>query len=481
MNLTPAAFIRKQTIVIFVFSLLLIPNLLMTASGTTLLALNALPSESGNGNSSDYSEAGIKNTSPTSSEEDVNGVLYRTLTLKDAEHLALLNDATVLSAEQDKIVAAERVKEATYLFLPEIGVQASASQYNALYPFALPTAGNAVLFPQSNSQYGSNSNSLIFGGGYMNLNLYEGGRGVNTLKLAQAAQKQAESNYESARMNVILSVKKLFYTLLLAQKKASVDYEYYSSVKKISLGTNLSPWDQIEAESQVAKAEAQYAKSSHVLEMEKIKFLKGLNLELDTPFKIVGELETTPITMDVEKIILWALELRPELQSETYKAQMDAISVNLAQARRTPTVFLSGDYDILSTQNSPINKNNWDATLGLKLPFAYDYLSELDKKRAEQRQGDIKRSELQDQVRLEVRQAYSDIVYWQKEYPLLQNQYLRIEKLYEKAAAPPGNIVLKIHALTAIAHLKISYLEAVTQHLLAKATLERAVGREISQ
>ena len=282
-------------------------------------------------------------------------------------------------------------------------------------------------------------------------------------------------------MNVLLSVKRLFYKLLLAQNQAALDYRYLSLVNKISQGANLSLWDKIEAESQAAKAEAQYAASSHALEIEKIKFLKGLNLELDTPFKITGELATTPITMDVEKIILWALELRPELQSETYKAQMDAISVNLAQARRTPTVFLSGDYDVLSTQNSPINKNNWDATLGLKLPFAYDYLSELDKKRAEQRQGDIKRSELQDQVRLEVRRAYSDIVYWQREYPIRQSQYLHIKKLYAEAASSPGNIVLKIHALTAIMDLKIEYLKAVTQHLLAKAALERAVGREISQ
>ncbi len=408
------------------------------------------------------------------------GVLGRTLTLKDAERLALLNDATVLSAEQDKIVAAERVREAGYLFLPEVGVQASATKYNALYPFALPAAGNALLFPQYTPGFGNNLNTIMFGGAYMNMNLYEGGRGVNTYKLAQAAQKQADSRYKAARMNAILAVKRSFYHLLMTQNEKKLDQDYLSKVKTLLQNRNLDLWGRLEAQTQLAQAEAQYAKISHTLRLERLKFLKSLNLELDTPFKIVGEIKTRPVTVDIEKAVLWSLELRPELQSETYKAQMDAISVSLAQSRRTPTVFISGDYDLM-TQNFPVDKNNWDATLGMKLPFAYDYWSELTKKRAEQRQGDISRAELQDQVRLEVREAFSDLMYWQKQYPILNNEYEKMESLYDRASKNPGKTLLKIRALSSLLGIQTAYLKAVTQHLLAKARLERAVGREIVQ
>jgi outer membrane protein TolC len=428
--------------------------------------------------SSGYSETKDEPSALSDSTGNAGGVLERMLSLKDAERLALLNDATVLSAEQDKIVAAERVKEAGYLFLPEFGVQASATKYNALYPFALPAAGNALLFPKNTANLGNNLNDIMFGGAYMNMNLYEGGRGINTLKLAQAAQRQAETNYDSARMDVILSVKRVFYRLLLAQKKSQLAKDYLSDVERLSQDGNLDVWEQMEVESRRAEAEIIFAKDVHKLKIEQLQFLKSLNLELDTPFKIVGDIETNPVSIDVEKIILWALELRPELQSETYKAQMDAISVNLAQSRRTPTVFISGDYDLM-TQNFPVDKNNWDATIGLKLPFAYDYWSELMKKRAQQRQGDIKRSELQDQVRLEVRQTYANVVFWQKEYPLRESQYLRIKRLYERASRASGHTVLKLHAVAGIFDLEISYLKAVTQHILAKAELERAVGREI--
>ena len=408
------------------------------------------------------------------------GVIERTLTLKDAERLALLNDATVLSAEQDKIVAAERVREAGYLFLPEVGVQASATKYNALYPFSLPAAGNALLFPQNSPGFGNTLNTIMFGGAYMNMNLYEGGRGVNTYKLAQAAQKQADSRYKAARMNVILAVKRSFYHLLLTQKEKELDQDYLSQVKALLQNGNLDLWGNLESQTQLAQAETQYAKISHKLRIERLQFLKSLNLELDTPFRIVGKIQTRPVTIDIEKAVLWSLELRPELQSETYKAQMDAISVNLAQSRRTPTVFISGDYDLM-TQNFPVDRNNWDATLGMKLPFAYDYWSELTKKRAEQRQGDISRAELQDQVRLEVREAFSDLMFWQNQYPILSDEYKKMRSLYERASQSPGKTLLKIRALSSLLGIQTAYLKAVTQHLLAKAKLERAVGREITQ
>ncbi len=471
----PLSFRNLVKTLLFILAILLISRFLSAEDESTATAVqrpSVFLTEPGN-----FSDKGENAANSLGSE---GGVLERTLTLKDAERLALLNDATVLSAEQDKIVARERVREAGYLFLPEVGVQASATKYNALYPFALPAAGNALLFPKNSPYLGNNLNTIMFGGAYMNMNLYEGGRGVNTYKLAQAAQKQADSRYKAARMNAILAVKRSFYRLLLTQREKKLDQEYLSQVKSLLQNGNLDLWGKLEAQTQLAQAETQYAKISHKLRLERLQFLKSLNLELDTPFKIVGKIETRPVTIDIEKAVLWSLELRPELQSETYKAQMDAISVNLAQSRRTPTVFISGDYDLM-TQDFPVNKNNWDATLGLKLPFAYDYWSELTKKRAQQRQGDISRAELQDQVRLEVREAFSDLMFWQKQYPILNSEYEKMEGLYHQASKNAGKTLLKIRALSSLLGIQTAYLKAVTQHLLAKARLERAVGREITR
>ncbi|MBI3565645.1 MAG: TolC family protein, partial [Elusimicrobia bacterium] len=241
----------------------------------------------------------------------------------------------------------------------------------------------------------------------------------------------------------------------------------------------LGAWEAVEAESAVAAARSRAAATAHELAAARLTFLKALNLELDTPFHVTGALATEPVKVEVERAVLWAMELRPELQSQTYKAQADSIGVNLAFGRRYPTVFVAGDYELTSS-DFPLNKNNWDVTVGVKLPFSYDLFSQLKQKRAEQRQGQLARTDLQDRVRLEVRQAASSLAFWQEEVGSREKQWKRIQSLYDAAAGRSGSTLSRIRAREGVLELRLAYLAAVTEHLLARARLERAVGREIS-
>jgi len=408
--------------------------------------------------------------------------LEKVFTLEESERLALLNDARLLSAEQDVIIAQERVSEARFLFIPEFGLQASATKFAARYPFALSNDfRNILLFPNNNPfTVDTGNNGAIYSGrGYMNTTLYEGGRTLNTLRLAQAAQKQALSNHESVHMDLQLAVKEVFYRLILAQEKVAATAAYLKSVTEVLARGGLDGWERIEGESLLGQARTRDSEAQHNLDLARLAFLKDVNLELDTPFKVEGALDTKPVDIDIEKAVLWAVELRPELQSETYKAEMDAITVNLAAARRIPTVFVASDYELTGVR-FPIRENNWDASIGVKLPFSYDFWSQLREKRAEQRQGQLKRAELQDRVRLEVRQANENLRYWQKEWPLRESQYRKVQELYDAAARQAAGHLSRIRAMGGLLDLKLSYLSAVTEHIIARARLERAVGRDIA-
>lgn len=404
----------------------------------------------------------------------------KSFSLEDAQRLALLNDARVLSAEQDRIIAAERVKEAKYLFLPEIGLQASATKYEARYPFSLSgDSRNILLFPDAPVLFGTNTGNIYSGRSYMLLSLYEGRRTINTLRLAQAGRKQATSNNESVKMDLLLSVREVFYRLIQAQERMTAANQHLAAVEAVLSGARLDAWERLEAEARLAHARSRSSEARHALDLSRLAFLKSLNIEPDTPFKVLGALQTRAVQIDIEKAVLWALELRPELQSQTYKAQMDAISVNLAAARRIPTVFLAGDYE-LTDKSFPLRHNNWDVTLGIKIPFSYDYWSQIRRKRAEQRQGQLTRAELQDRVRLEVRQAYETLRYWQKEWPLREEHVRRVQDLFDAASSgAPGEALARVRAMEGILEIKLSYFAAVTEHLLALARLERAVGRAV--
>ena len=385
------------------------------------------------------------------------------------------NDPKLQSAEQDVIIAEARVTEARLRFLPDIGLQGSATKYNARYPFALsPEFRNLLLFP------GASSESIYSGRAYFNLPIYEGQRTINTLRLAQASQKQALSNRDSVKMDVTLRAKEAFFRLLLAQERASVLEQYLKSVEAAASEGGLGPWERVEAEAGLGLARSRSAEAQYTLGTARLQFLNTLSLELDTPFRVQGTLETRPAKAEVEKAVIWAMELRPELQSQTYKVQMDAIGVNLALGRRNPTVLLAGDYE-LTAQRFPIKNNNWDVSIGIKVPFAYDFWSQLKQKRAEQRQGELARAELQDRVRLEVRQAAETLRWWQEEWPRRETQWKKVQSLYDEAVGKSGGAMSRLRARDAVLELKLTYLASVMEHILARARFERAVGREIPQ
>lgn len=395
----------------------------------------------------------------------------RVYTLEEALRLTR-NDPKLQSAEQDVIIAEQRVKEARFLFLPEFGLQASATKYKSRYPFALSEDfRNILLFPDARDE-------IFSGRGYMRLSLYEGQRGMNTLRLAQAAYQQALSNRDSVRLDLTLKVKEGFYRLLYAQEQASGSEELLAAVERAAAGESLGAWERIEAEAALGGAAARAADGRRALDDARLEFLRALNLELDTPFRVEGSLETKGFKAEVDKATVWAMELRPELQSQTYKSQMDAISVNLALGRRYPTLYVGGDYEV-TDRRWPLKQNNWDVSVGVKIPFSYDYWTQIARKKAEQRQGELARAELQDRVRLEVRQAADNLRYWEEEWPRREARAKRVAALLEAAAGRPGPALAKIRARAGALELKLSHLAAVKEHILARARLERAVGREL--
>ena len=408
------------------------------------------------------------------------GLLERAFDLDEAVHLALKNDSRLLSAEQDRIIAQQRLTEARLEFVPEFGLQVSAAKFDARYPTAFsPELGNVLAFPRGSLYNPSGAENIYSGRGYMNFPIYEGGRSVNALRIAQAALKQAQSNYETVKMEVVLAVKDAFYRLLMAQERLDATSETVREAQGMAAALSLSPWERIEAEGLGERARQWAAEAVRQSTLRRLDFLKALNLELDTEFRVTGRMEPQSVEVDPRKAALWAMELRPELQAETFKAEMDALAVNLAISRRYPTLFLAGDYDF-TDQHFPLLNNNWDVGIGIKLPLTYDFLTKLRQKRAEQRQGQLKRAALQDQVRLEVRQACEQLAYWKLEAGLRSQQSMTVSGIYEKGAPGAAASLGKLRALMTVIEMRLSYLESVTESILARARLERAVGRELA-
>ncbi len=406
----------------------------------------------------------------------VCGPVYagETLSLEDSLHLAVQNNTRLLSAEQDLIIARQRVKEAAFRFFPQISFSGTWSKCNINYPIVLsPEFGSRLL-----SSGLDPDEDFYAARGYLHQAVYTGGRNVSTLHMAQTALKQAKTSYEAVKRDVVLNLKKVFYSMMYCKENSKLSKEWLARMRSVMalVRQRISGWEDIEVKSLLDRVESQAKESGQELNLARLQFLKALNRELDSQVDISGDFKVLPVKLDPAKVIVWAMEFRPELKSEVYRAQMDAIAVNLALSRRRPTVYLGAGYDFVG-HKFPLKTTSWEASLSIHFPLSYDFWTQIQQKRAEQRQGNLKRAELQDKVRLEVRHAWENLDFWQKEAARRKSSWMELSKQYESQNLHLPPSVAALRAISSLCQTHRRFIEGIHQQLLARANLEWAVGR----
>ena len=397
------------------------------------------------------------------------------LSLENAILLAIENNYQLLLTEQDVIIAEQKVKEAKFLYLPRISLNAGATAYNLDYPTIIPESLGMRFITQ---EEGHENKDLFYGAGVSAIQyLYTGGRTSSTVSLAKATLKEALSRYEAVKSKTIYDVKEAFFNLLFLQKKKELFEETSNKISKVLNKKNNKSWENILVKSELAKIKSNYNLIGEETKNANFALLKTMNKEFNNTLVIQGNFELTPVDTDLKKLSVWAMEFRPELKSALYKLEMDNISVNLSLARRYPDIMLGASYERLGLNN--FKDENMQITLALKLPLGYDYASQIKQKRAEQRQTVLKQAEIEDQIRIEVTQAYNKLLFWQEEAQNRQNTWEDISKDIKNLNLNNMSKEDTIKVYEYYYKAGVDYLEGIRQHKLAIAALELAVGQDI--
>ena len=400
------------------------------------------------------------------------------LTLDEVVALSVKNSPALLSSEQDIIIAKQRVREARFMNLPQLALSGTYSKVNLEYPLVLgPELGDRYLDPAI-------KNNFYTLRAYALQPLYTGGRNKNTLRLAQTAFKQAKVNYETVRTDVVYNAKKIFYTLLLNDKLRQLALERLALARGMSAKIHTDAWEAIEVRMLLAGFEKQSELAAHEAEASRIDLIRILNREPSYQVEIAGELAARPVSDTAQKSLVTAMEMRSELKSEIYKAQMDDIAVNMAMIRRYPNVYLGASYDAIgykinSLGDNSIRSNNWAASIAIHFPLSYDIWTQVVQRRAQQRQGDLKRAELQDKIRFEIITAHKDLEFWDAETRKRTETLASVEAEYGEAAKNTPASLPALRAVYALFDLEKACLEGVYQQLMARIKLEWARGRDL--
>lgn len=398
------------------------------------------------------------------------------LTLDEAVSLAVRNSPAALSAEQDIIIARQRVSEARFMYLPQFTLSGTASKASLEYPSVLgPELGERYIDPSKNALYTLRVQGLQ--------PLYTGGRTTNTVKLAKAAQNQARVSYEAVKAQAALEAKKAFYSLLYQRRLLDISAQWLTRARALNASLHKDAYEELEASMLLSGLSDRAQQAASGEEAASTELLRVISREPGYKPVIEGALEPLPVESDLSRSLVTAMETRPELKSELYRAQMDDIAVGMAMVRRYPTVYLGGSYDVNAFTlsdlgNQSVRANNWLATLAIHLPISYDFWTQVQQRRAQQRQGELERIELQDKVRFEIISAHKEALFWQGEAVKLAAETARLKAGYEAASASARPSMAALRALCALSELEKRAMDAAYAQLTARARLEWARGQD---
>jgi len=102
-------------------------------------------------------------------------------------------------------------------------------------------------------------------------------------------------------------------------------------------------------------------------------------------------------------------------------------------------------------------------------------------RKSQQRQGELKRAELQDTIRFEIISAHREAESWQGEAEKLGTEVARMKGSYDAASRAARPSMAALRALCALCELEIKSLDAVYNQLLARIRLEWAQGRDFGK
>jgi outer membrane protein len=403
----------------------------------------------------------------------------RTFTLEQSVQTALQNNPALLVMRDGVKISEQRVWEAKSSFLPKVDLQLNGSRYLAEEATIVsPDLGTTLLPPSRNAEPDTFFASRL---GFKQT-LYNGGRLGDNLKLARAALEQSRIREEDTKAQVLFGAVKSFYDVLLARREMALAEE---AARRVDVFIDKTPaWD----EGTRAVWEALQGRFRRNLgerrrneQKATVEFLNTLGLELYTLVGLSGELSSSPVALDLQKLLAQANQYRSEIRSTEFQLEIDQLGVNLSKAERYPVVALGAAYEY-NDPTFPLRTQLWHATLNVSLPI-FDGFSSRSRIRQARYQADQNRSlrgQVQDRINTEVRTAYADLVYWQEEMSMRSDEMARSRRAL-KDLQGSRNIPARAEAETWALEASQAYWESVHGHRISLARLEKAVGRSLER
>jgi len=409
------------------------------------------------------------------------------LTLEESIKIAMERSLTLHSAVVGVVGSEFRRKEAITNFLPLWTGQYGWTLYNT--PVSIGVVQAAIpgaITPTSKDIYnfGTTLNQPIFTGGF-NLANY---------RFAKLGVDLSKETLETAKRDLVLQVRVGYFTILRAEKFLAVaeqqvkNFEAQLEVTKAFFDVGIVPKnDVLLAEVNLANARQQLVKAGNDLATAKASFNILLRREVNTPFSVVDILAYKAFPLSFEQSLDEALRLRPEIKTAQLNIDQAKENVKIARSGYFPTISLAGNYTRFSDE--------FDVSGGLKFSDRWTVQAlatftlwnwgntafKVGENKVKVTQAEDSKTQLIESITLEVKDDYLNLLTAEKNINVTEKaieqaeENLRMnEERYKYQVATQTDVV---NAVTLLAQARTNYYGALSDFNVAKAQLERGMGR----
>ncbi len=390
-----------------------------------------------------------------------------------------------LKALEEKLTQAQEVKkQARADFLPRLKTSYSYTGLDEPSNYESSYGGNIAVSSRESFQWRSTVIQPIFAGFGL----------ISAYRLAELGIDQSEMEIELNKLELALKVKEAYFNVLVMDKTVEVARKEAESLTSNAEMTRsfynagvVPVNDLLKAEMELADAQQKLVQAGNQAALAR----SALNILLARPVKAPVDLEDilvyTPEMAVFEDAIATALKNRVEIRLIDNEIQRSEQKIRLTQRGYYPEVNLAYDYikegDSADVSGSPYHdEKRWQLAVAASWT-----LWEWGKTHFAVRQGESAREELvktrkslEDNVRLDVREAMLYIATAEQNIPTTEKAVLQGEEnlrvTQEGYRAQVNTVTEVLDAQALLTQARVNYYKAMYTHSLAKAQLLRAMG-----
>ena len=411
--------------------------------------------------------------------------LQEPLTLEESIKIGLEKNLSLHSAVVGVMGSEYRRKEAITNFLPLWTGQYNYTRYNTPVTVGSTQAAVPLGAITSRDVYGFNTT--------LGQPLYTGGLNLANYRFAKLGVDLSQVSVETATRDIVLQVRVGYFIILRAEKFLSVaqqqvkQFEAQLEVTKAFFDVGIVPKnDVLQAEVNLANARQSLVKAENDVATAKASFNILLRREINTPLEVVDILAYKPFPLGFDAALEEALRERPEIKAAQLNVDQAKENVKVARSGFFPTIHLLGNYDRFSDDvglNGDIKNERW--TIQALATFTLwnwgNTVFKVGENKVKVNQAEDSQSQLIDSITLEVRDDYLNMLVAEKNINVAEKsieqaeENLRMnEERYKYQVATQTDV---INAVTLLAQARVNYYGALSDFNVAKAQLERAMGR----